>query len=88
MTLLVAIIGLFFIWDEMKKLTDIVRTFETQLGVSSLTSTADLTIKEDMVFVEHPELVKFFWDGVPIVKTDSNYDNSQSRSVSNIRLFR
>src|SRR5438046_9002304 len=77
-TLLVISLGLYFAWDQAKKLTEGVNTNNRNLNVSMLASISDKTIELDKIFVQNPRMQRYFVGGEAIDKKKPDYDKAQA----------
>ncbi len=72
-TLLVITFGLFFAWDQARKLTESINVSNRALNASLMSSIAQQTLDKNKIFIEKPDFLKYFYDGTNILESDDNY---------------
>jgi hypothetical protein len=79
--------GLYFAWDQAKKIAESIDTYNRSLNVSILSNVSTQTMQEDQVFVDNPTLSKYFFDSTDIKEDDVNYDKVRAIALTMLDYF-
>ena len=78
LTLLVITIGLYFAWDQAKKLTESVQLNNKAINLATWASVSNQSMEVDKIFIQNPEFQRYFGDKVKIAENDPNYKKAKA----------
>jgi hypothetical protein len=61
-TLAVITFGLYFAWDQAKRLTESIDAFNRNLNVSILANVSSQTLEQDKIFINEPHLTEILFE--------------------------
>lgn len=80
-TLLVITAGLFFAWDQAKKLNDGIVVNNRSMAAATWSNITSLTMETDKVFVENPRFLKYFYEGAEVAEGSEDYYKALSLTM-------
>ena len=79
-TLVVIILGLYFAWDQATQ-------FNRGQNLANWSDVVARTFDVDKVFVDSPDMLKYFTDGVDLKKTDKDYAKANAIALMTLDYF-
>src|SRR5437016_4535250 len=85
-TLVVIIVGLYFAWDQAKQLTQTIKVATKSTNLAAWWGLSNQFIEVDKTLVNHPEFMKYFYDGANIGPDHPDYQRAKAIGITFLDL--
>jgi hypothetical protein len=87
LTVLVLAVGLYFAWDQAKKLTESIEANNNSINLASIANLGNQSLEVDKMFIKNPEYMKYFFNNVSIKNDNPNYEKATAVALFMLDYF-
>ena len=87
LTIIILAFGLYFAWDQAKKLTESINANNNSINLSSVATLGNQSLMVDKTFVDNPDFIKYFFENAQITEESPNYDKAAALATLLLDYF-